>query len=265
MNLRRIAPIACLWAALAVSAGCHLAHGRPRTGPVLEATGEALLEPARPGMLIPSPRWDRAARATGTGFPAPDAPSDQLRRLTAVEAARHVALARLVEQLEGARVSQSSRVRNMIFAGQEVESATSGDLNGARVVDVDYDDSSGVANVTVLVGLDEDGRPVPAAQVPATPLSLPARRVRAEAAARMNALARLSERLGDLHVKGDLRVREVQLRIARSGPIVERILDGAELGRVEWVSRERCRVEARLRVAPEELEQLRELPRGGDT
>ncbi len=257
MSARRATLGAFLCAALAACAGC--AAVRPARALVIEATGEALIEPARPGAYLPSARWDRTARASGTGLPAPEAATDEMKRLTALEAARLTALARLVEQVEGVRVAQSARVRDMAFGGQQVETAASGHVSGAQMVEADYDPASGLAMVTVLVGLNEDGEPVPAAQLPVTPLSLPARRVRAEAAARIDALAALRERLGELKVAPHVRVRGLARSYEPSRPVIEGILDGARLGGIVWVSAERCRVEARLRVPPGDMERLREM------
>lgn len=95
--------------------------------------------------------------ATGVGLPAVNAATADQRRLTALEAARHGALAQLAENAHGVRVAKESRVRDAVFAGQEVEARVRGVLAGAQVVSSEYDEGAQIARVTVRVALDTDG------------------------------------------------------------------------------------------------------------
>ena len=251
--------LVCALAVVVLSAGCAGVSGRGGDV-VLRARGEAVVEAEEAVGQAPAAEWESIVQATGQGFASPTAPTDELKRLTALEAARHVALAALVEQIEGAEVTQRSMVRNMTFMAQELQSEVAGRLAGARVVRSDYDAATGKAEVQLMVGLDAEGKVVPA---PATvglagvPPSEASRRLRAEAAARIDALAKLRGQLGEVRVGQQVRVRNLRLAHQEAWSTVEGILEGVQFGEPEWPTDRRCVVEASLTVPAADLERLR--------
>jgi hypothetical protein len=249
-----------LIAALTIWTGCAHLGGPGRGAQTLKARGEAVLEEAGPGGAVPAGEWETVLRAAGEGFAAPTAPTDDLKRLTAIEAARHVALARLLEQVEGSEVTQRSMVRNMTFVLQELQGEVSGRLAGVRVASSDYDAATGKAEVVLMIGLDAEGNVVPAPEsgvLPGAPVSEAARRLRAEAAARMDALVKLREQFGRVEVGQEVRVRDLRLARQEAWTTVEGILEGVRFGEAEWPSPERCEVVATLVVEAADLDRLR--------
>ncbi|MHC5034199.1 MAG: hypothetical protein ACYTFZ_04105 [Planctomycetota bacterium] len=99
--------------------------------------------------------------ATGRGLPAAGVTDPGLRRLTALDAAKYVAVAGLVEKVHGVRVIQELRVRDFQFAGQEVEATVAGSLTGIEVVSSEYDEANEIAEVTLAVRVRSHGNAVP--------------------------------------------------------------------------------------------------------
>ena len=86
---------------------------------------------------------------TGIGIPALTAVGESQKRTTALEAARHDALAKLAEEIHGVYLHKECRVRDMTFAGMEVDARVSGELLDWQVVSRSYDDETQFATVTV--------------------------------------------------------------------------------------------------------------------
>jgi hypothetical protein len=150
-------------------------------------------------------------------------------------------------------------VRNMQFAGEVVEVNRAGALDGVQVVKEEYDSRAQVAEVVVRVGLDRDGRVIPQKLLPITPLSLEVRRARAEHAARVQALAALRERVGEVLVTQEIRVKNLVLSHQKAGLVVEGMLEGAEFSEPHWPSAKHCRVRAKVTVSDVDLDRLRGL------
>jgi len=227
------------------------------TSPFLRATGIAFIEEPQPETGVPAANWDTTVEATGQGMPAAGATTPALKELTAREAAKYVALAQLVEKLKGTRIKQESKVHDMMFAGQEIEAHLEGDLTGAREVKSAYDPAMGIAEVTLMVGLDSKGNVVPERLLPIAPLSVGARRARAAAAAQTDALARLREQLGEVYVWQEVKVKDLQLSHREAGSLVDGILGGVKFEEPVWVSDKECRVEGALALASPGVERLR--------
>ena len=111
----------------------------------------------------------RIVLASAQGLPAAYATAEPARRFTALESARQRALAKLAEELHGVRVERAAKVRDMQFAGEEIEAQVQGELKGAQVVRSEYDEETGLAEVTVRIGVDASGRTVPGAGLPLVP------------------------------------------------------------------------------------------------
>lgn len=229
----------------------------PGKGRVFTATGVAFLEERPSGASVPVLSWDSVVEATGVGFPAPGAVSPHQKRLTAFEAARAGAMAKLVEKLEGAHVTKQASVRDMRFASEEIRIELDGRLVGIRSVRGEYDEKAEMAAVTLQVGLDEEGNIVPDRLLPITPLSVAARRAQAEQAARYDALAKLREQVGGARIRQDITVKNLVLTRQKARLVVEGMLEGVEFAEPKWPTRTRCVVSATLAVTPAEFERLR--------
>ncbi|MDP6438524.1 MAG: hypothetical protein QGH74_02720, partial [Candidatus Brocadiia bacterium] len=89
------------------------------------------------------------------------------------------------------------------------------------------------------------------------PLSLAARRARAEAAARIDASASLLEQVGEVHVGQVVRVKDLILHSQRAWAAVDGMIRGAKFSRPTWPTREKCVVEVTLEIPDEEFNRLR--------
>jgi len=228
----------------------------------LEATGEAFLEEVDREIGVPAVEWDSVVEGYGQGFPATDAVSEEQRRMTALRAARYVALGDLLGKIGGTRVRQESKVLNMQFAGEAVEVERAGMLEGVQVVRSEYDPERQIASVTVRVGLDKEGKIIPERLLPITPLSLEARRARAEHAARVQALVALREQIGQIRVGQSIKVKNLVLSRQEASLVVEGMLEGAEFSEPEWPTPRHCKVKASLTLSEADLARLRKMGTG---
>ncbi len=244
---RTVCALLMAMAALLAS-GCA-ALGRSKTVVTVHGTGSAVMEEAGSEGLGVSPG---ALTAVGVGFPAAESGNRSQMMLTAMEAAKYRALASLAAQVEGLQISRESRVLNMQFAGEAIEARVEGLLSGARVVKSEWDPNEGVAKVTVAL----PGAGGALATAPA-PDSRTARRERAVAAARLEALADLRRQLGRVRVGEQVIVQNLVLRHQEAWKAVEGMLQGAELSEPRWPERGRCEVRATLRVTEADLARLR--------
>lgn len=220
---------------------------------VFKATGHAVPERADAGGLVgPGVAY---VEATGHGLPAPSATGPLQERMTAVEAARCRALAHLAEKMEGLTVQRESQVVNFQFAGESVQSRTQAELPGATMVAQEFDETSGMARVTLRLPLDATGRPVEAARMLPAAENAEARRARCERAARVEALANLREQVGRVQVGKYVQVKDLVLARQEAWSAVEGILRGVDFSEPQWQG-EACTVQAELKVSREELEQL---------
>jgi hypothetical protein len=261
--MRRASLAVLLLAALLLTGGCAVL-GRADSEPavVFKATGESVLEEAG-ALPAPGAAFGTVLQATGTGFPAADAATAGQRRLTAMEAAKYRALAALVEKAEGTRIERESRVLNLQFAGEAIEATTTGKLTGVSVVKREWDESEQQAEVTLRVVLDQEGEPVRQLAENAPPESLKERRARAEQAARVQALARLRQQVGEFRVGQRVRVKNLVLDRQEAWLVVDGMLEGVEFSRPRWPSDDHCVVTARLEASQKDLERLRELAGAG--
>jgi len=224
---------------------------------VLRARGVGFIEKAEREMGEPAARWDTVVEATAQGLAPESAEGDIQRRLMAIEAATCRAMAMLAENVRGTHVAKKSEVRDMEFVGEDVWTEMAGSLEGVKIAKSEYDEETGVAVVTVRVGLDTEGNIIPDRMLPITPLSSAARRVRAEGAARVDAVASLREQLGEIYVGQVVKVKDLVLIHQKAWLLVEGMLDRVQFSRPEWVSPTQCVVEATLVVTPELMEKLR--------
>jgi hypothetical protein len=219
---------------------------------VLVAVGEAILEQA--GMVVPTAQgWDYFVEASAEGLPAAGASTPMQVEFTAVEAAKYRAMSKLVERLEGLRVARESSVLDLQFLRECVEARTCGELQGVRVVGSSFDAGTGVARVTVQMGLDQEGNIVPESFARPVPASPEARRARCEHAARVDAMARLRERVGEVYVAKHVTVHNLMLERHEACSRVEGMLRGVTFEAPVWVSDERCVVEASIVLDPRDL------------
>jgi len=243
--------------ALAAALGCAGVGNGSEQSLFFQATGVAFLEGTGADVGEAVGDWDTTVEATGYALPAANAVTAAHKEHTALEGARFVALARLAEKLHGIHVVRESEVRDMTFASEKIQGQLAGDLTGVRVVKSAYDPEVGIAEVTVMVGLDSKGNIVPDRLLPIVPLSVAVRRAHAEQAAHLDALVKLREQLGEVEVGQEVRVKNLQLSHQRAWQFVEgSILQGVKFGEPIWPSDIECNVEATLRLTPADLERL---------
>ncbi len=250
--------IAGLFAASLAAGGCSSARGASPEGVFLEATGVAILE-SQERERDPSRFWQTYVEATGKGVAAAGAPTEFQQRMTALQAARSRALAGLLEDLEGVEIAREAQVVNMQFAGESVSSRARGQLRGVQVVAEEYDSQTRVAEVTLRVGLDAEGQIVPVQATAAAPELLEARRARAERAARVDAVSRLREQIGEVQVGRAVLVRNLMLSHHEAWLSVEGIMRNVEFSEPRWSGESRCEVVASVKVPPEKLKYFRSL------
>lgn len=245
---------------LAACFGCAGLKGQDDAGVrVFRATGIGLIEDlsaeeggAARGLMV---------RAGGIGFPAPDAADDDQRRMTALEAATAVAMARLAGELEGVKVTRESRVHNLQFAGEDIVVESAAVLSGVRILESKYDAEKGEARVMLAAGL---GRTVGRSSTDGAPPALheAGLRAQAEQAARMDALAKLREQVGGVRLRQEVTVRNLALDMVEARAVVEGTLHGVEFSEPEWPDDVRCTVRAEVRLTPDQLAELRSLAAG---
>ena len=244
-------------ALLALSIGCASSRAPAAHRQAIEATGEAFMEGMDRDIGVPAVEWESVVEGQGTGLPAADAVTPEQKMMTATKAARYTALADLLGKVSGTQVKQESAVRNMQFAGETIEVSRAGTLEGVQIAKSEYDQKTQVATVVVRIGLDKHGKPIPEKLLPITPLSLEARRARCENAARVQALACLREKIGDVMINSQVRVKNLVLSHQSVSTQVEGLIEGAELSKPDWVAPDHCQVKATLRLSDEDLARLR--------
>jgi hypothetical protein len=105
----------------------------------------------------------RMVEGRGVGLPAANAGTPDQQRMTACRAAYLAALADLAGKVYGTQVQADAKVVNMQFAGESVEAAVTGLVEGVEVISNTYDPQSGMAAAVVRVVLDARRRaPAPA-------------------------------------------------------------------------------------------------------
>ena len=244
---------------VALSAGCSSLDSGVETTRVLRAKGVGFVEKADRDMGESAVTWDTIVEATAEGLAPQDVVNPVQRRLMATEAATYRAMAQVAENVRGIHVTKKSRVQDMAFAGENVEAQTAGAIEGVKILRRDYDDETGIAEVTVRVGLDTEGNIIPDRMLPVTPLSLAVRRVRGESAARINAVASLREQVGEIYVGQVVKVKDLVFMHQKAWLLVEGMLEGVQFSEPEWVSSTQCVIEATLVVSAEDLEKLRDM------
>jgi hypothetical protein len=257
VNSSRVMLGALVVGLLACGVGCAGPRAAARDTGIVEATGDAFLEKADTGGNLPGIEWDSVLEGKGTGLPATNAATADQKMITACKAAYYEALADLVAKVSGTQVRQESRVVDMQFAGETVQAGRSAVLEGVKVVSNEYDPQRQVATAVVQVGLDKAGHVIPERLLPVTPLSLQARRVRAEGAAKTQALAHLREKIGDVWVTEQIQVKNLALNHQSVSTQVEGLLHGAELSKTVWLSPEHCQVKATVRLGERDLARMR--------
>jgi hypothetical protein len=249
-------------ACIVLVVGCAGVGSTGRDVRVFRARGEAIMEEeAGPADVLRG--GESYLRAAAEALPAAGASEPFQRRLTALEAAKYRALAKLVEGLEGVRVERETSIRDLQFQQESVVARAVGNLTGATVVESAFDEETGVGRVTVQVVLDAEGNTVVPQFVPPSAVSRQARRARAEQAARVDAMAKLREKIGKVRVGQEVHVENLMLRRHEAWLVVEGWLQGVEFSPPEWVGERRCVVEVAVRVPEAELARLSSLSGGG--
>ena len=93
-------------------------------------------------------------QAVGFGAAPEGTPARKYKTL-ALRAAKIVALRNLLEIVEGVRVSSETTVLDLMLVSDRVHSRVSGIVRGAQVLNSSFDDSSGLATVTVKLMVTE--------------------------------------------------------------------------------------------------------------
>jgi hypothetical protein len=222
----------------------------------MSATGVSFLEkedtPSRPFR----DNLENSLEITGKGLAATEAATDMQKRLSAQQAAKYRAMAELVERTRGIHVTREASVKDMAFAGEKVHVQLSGQVEGATVVSEHYDENSGMAEVTLSVALDK-GSNVGSPGTQLSRLSLSERRARAEEAARINAMAALRRKIGQVHVEEDILVRDLVMTRQNARQYIEGKLENVKFSEPEWVDKNVCEVKAEVRLTPANLKRLR--------
>ena len=256
MKSARVVVCGLLVALLALSVGCASSRASAGHKQVIEATGEAFIEETDRDIGVPAVEWESVVEGQGTGLPAADAATPEQKMMTATKAARYNALADLLGKVSGTQVKQESAVHNLQFAGETVEVSRAGTLEGVQFVKSDYDEKTQIATAVVRIGLDKQGKAIPERLLPITPLSLEARRARAENAARMQALAGLREKLGEMRVSQEIRVKNLVLSHQSVSVEVEGLLEGVEYSKPKWLNSTHCQVTATLTLKEADVARL---------
>jgi len=222
-----------------------------------EATGVSFLQEAGQKSQAAGSPWDSVIEAAGRGLPAPNAVNDAQKQLTAQEAARYRALAKLAEELEGLKVTRVARVTDMAFAGEEVNANLSVDLKGITEVASTYDAEAEIAEVTLRVVLGSDGKTIPQRISRLAPASIYERKAQAEEAARIRAMASLREQIGRVYVSQSVEVEDLMLARQEARLHVEGLLEGVEFSDVRWTGNKQCEVTAVITVPEGQLKERR--------
>lgn len=200
--------------------------------------------------------YARVIEATGCGMPANNATSESEKRYTAIEAAKYRSLAKLAEKLNGVNVNLHTEVRDMVFSSEVIRAHIEGQLEGISLVGSKYNADTGVAQVTLRLGLDSEGKPVEVNYVPLVSWSKEARRIRAESAARIIALGRLLEQIGNTRVGQTVKVQDLIFSSQKAWQEVQGMLEGVEYSEPRWKGERSVTVEAMLKVPREKMEQV---------
>ncbi|MCC5790725.1 MAG: hypothetical protein JJT75_13925 [Opitutales bacterium] len=251
---------------LLVSTGCASTRGYksnaldPEEDIILTAIGTSFIEDE--GSMSSSSRgnkqWEKLIEATGKGFASSQVSTDFQREQTALEAAKYRAMAEIAEKIYGTRVTRTSTVRDMRFASEEIAVGMTAIIQGSHVVHESFDPETGIAEVTIRVGLDESGHTVSKNDgLRLVPASLSERRARAEQAARVRAVAALREQIGKIHIAEEVRVRDLVLEQQYARQHIEGIIENVEYSEPEWVDDIQCNVEARIELTGADLKRLK--------
>ncbi len=200
--------------------------------------------------------YARVIEATGRGMPANNAMSESEKRYTATEAAKYRALAKLTEKINGANVNLRREVRDMLFSSEVIEVHIEGQLKGVSLVSTKYDADTGVAHVTLRVGLDSQGEPVEVNYATMVSRSKTARKIQAESAARTIALGKLMEQVGNMRVDQTVKVQDFMFSSQKAWQDVQGMLEGVEYSKPHWSDERTVTVEATLKVTRKQLDKL---------
>ena len=219
-----------------------------------EAQGVAFMEAPQRAAEARAAQQKSVVQAEGFGLPSPSAENSAQKRLTATEAAQYRALANLSEKLTGIEVTREARTVDMAFAGEEVQVSLSGTLSGISEVSRNYDEATEIATVTLQVALDAEDDPEHMAFEQA--LSVEHRKVRAIAAARMQATASMREQIGQIYVEQDILVEDFMVTHQVTRVYVQGLLEGILFSDPQWLSEVSCEVTATLEVNKTELDRI---------
>lgn len=209
-----------------------------------EATGIAFLEPAEKIIKDQSTKPNDFVEASGYGFPSPAATTPSQKMLTATEAAQYRAMANLAEKHLGLDVKREARTSDMAFSSEDVTVSLSGTLKGVSEVSRSYNEEAEIATVTLK--MNPGAKEVPEKQSP--PLTLEHRKARAEAAARIHAMALLREQIGETYVEQEIQVNGMNLTRQMASIHVEGLLKNIQFSGIRWTSERICEVTASLEI-----------------
>ncbi len=222
----------------------------------MHATGVSFLEKADGSTRGLIPDQENSLEIMGKGLASSQAATDIQKRLTAQQAAKYRAMAELVERTRGIHVTREASVKDMAFAEEKVDVQLSGQVEGVMVVREDYDEDTGMAEVTLRVALDKESN-VDFPGIKRAPLSLPERRARAEEAARINAMAALRREVGQVHVEEDILISDLVMIHQNARQYIEGKLENVKFSKPEWVTEDKCEVTAKVKLTPSDLKRLR--------
>ncbi|MDI6792303.1 MAG: hypothetical protein QME81_05470 [bacterium] len=178
---------------LLLVAGCSVfSGGGKKEGP---ETLPSPVEPPQPGPVAPvskempetekldfivktvngSLNWSKGlVSAKGYGVPPADAPTPEVARLLAFQAAKIEAQANLLEITAGVHITATSTVKDYMVKDRVIETKVEGILKGAKEIKMEFLEKEQMAVVEVAVFLEEVGGAIPKKAIsPSSPQQLP--------------------------------------------------------------------------------------------
>ncbi|MEW5767464.1 MAG: hypothetical protein AB1797_07520 [bacterium] len=122
--------------------------------------------------------WSKGlVSAKGYGVPPADAPTPEVARLLAFQAAKVEAQANLLEITAGVHITATSTVKDYMIADRVIETKVEGVLKGAKEIKMEFLEEEQMAVVEVAVFLEEIGGAIPNKAIgPALPQEQPLRK-----------------------------------------------------------------------------------------
>lgn len=251
------APVALAVLVLLAGGCAHCQKGR-RGGRVFSAAGRAALSPP---VMEAAPDWPSCIEATGRGFAAPGASDPARRKMTAVAAAKCRTLAELAELVRGLHLQSRSNVADLRFAGESIETEVQADLAQVRLVASQYDEDTGMAQVTMRMGLSASGEVLKGGLSAPPPPPEGPRRQQAERVARKLALQNLKQALDQADVVPQVALGGLAKHSKLAARYLSEALEKVEYSPARWHAGKVCTVQAEARIAQTDWDMLQILAR----